>query len=92
MGGGMALLLSPPFICSAGGFGGEGERWWQSQVLLTFLNWGSHSISSQTGMLGGRGEADKVAGSWGCSVGGCQWLWLQPPLGEALGFSSWFSH
>lgn len=42
--------------------------------------------------MGGRaeGEAEEVAGSWGCSMGGCRWLWLQPPLGEALGFSSWF--
>lgn len=76
---GGALPLSPPFIFSAASSPKkpedlEGEMWWQSQVLLTFLNSGSRSISSQDWDAGG-------GGSWGCSGS----LWLQPPWGKPWG-------
>lgn len=83
MGG--ALALSPPFIFSAASSPKkpedlEGEMWWQSQVLLTFLNSGSRSISSQHWDAGGGGER----GLLGEPV-------VAATLGEALGFSSQFS-
>lgn len=83
MGG--ALPLSPPFIFSAASSPKkpedlEGEMWWQSQVLLTFLNSGSRSISSQHWDAGGGGER----GLLGEPV-------VAATLGEALGFSSQFS-
>lgn len=91
MGGGMALLLSPPFICSAGGFGG-GKVVAEPGSPHFFKLGESQSFLPDWDAGRQRGRWMRWLEAGGCSVGGCQWLWLQPPSGEALGFSSWFSH
>lgn len=70
-------LSLPATPGAAGGFSGS----WRAVPTLCRVS------PKADGERWAGGQRRGWLGAGGCSAGGSRWLWLQPPMGEAVGFS-----